>query len=142
MFVFSVPFPIHSVKTLTTVRSNTIEDRCNQQFLKILIGIDKDIWKRNQDNALNDISQSNALSRLGFALKSFAHSLQILPYFLFRVRVNNTNFCVPLWNWTSVEFPSKIWDPLDGGFQNFGSGGTLKKLLNKDFWKKIFKNFI
>ena len=37
------------------------------------------IWKRNRDNALNGISQSNALSRLSLALKTIANSLQ-LPY--------------------------------------------------------------
>ena len=34
--------------------------------------------KRNRDNALYNISQSNALSRLRLALKSIANSLQIL----------------------------------------------------------------
>ena len=46
------------------------------------------IGKRNRDNALNGISQSNALSRLRLALKTSANSLQFfLPYFF-----NNNDF--------------------------------------------------
>ena len=36
--------------------------------------------KRNRDNALNGISQSNALSRLRLALKYIANLLQILYF--------------------------------------------------------------
>ena len=41
------------------------------------------IRKRNRDIALNNISQSNALSRLRFPMKTIANSLLILPYFFY-----------------------------------------------------------